>query len=60
MRRYLLALIIPLTIGGCTVYHRPAVVAPAYVARCPAGYRYDGYDCHRVYAEPHRVEVEIR
>ena len=60
MRRLLLSFVIPGVLAGC-VYGRPAVVEPQYVARCPAGYRYDGTYCQRIYAEePARVEVEIR
>ncbi len=47
MRRILLAIISAGTLAGCL--YRPAVTAPRYVAQCPAGYRFDGHDCHRVY-----------
>ena len=59
MKHLLLALSIPFVLAGC-YERRPAVVQPSYVARCPAGYRYDCNDCHRIYARPHRVEVEVR
>ena len=62
MKRILFAIFIPIMAAGCVVeeHHRPAVTSPSYVAQCPRGYRYDGHDCHRIYAEPHRVDVEIR
>jgi hypothetical protein len=63
LKRILLAVVFPavtaVTSIGCTVEHRPAVTEPRYVARCPAGYRYDGNDCHRV-DRPARIVVEER
>jgi hypothetical protein len=59
LKRILLSLVIPCAISACVAeHHRPAVVAPAYVASCPAGYRYDGNACRRIYSERH-VEVQV-
>jgi hypothetical protein len=62
LKRILFAVVFPALTGiGCTVEHRrPAVVEPRYVARCPAGYRYDGNDCHRVTPVARVVVVEER
>jgi hypothetical protein len=62
MQRLIMSLIITTALAGCIAERRrPVNVAPRYVARCPAGYRYDGNDCHRVVVEePHRVEVIVR
>ncbi len=49
LRRILFALVVPGMFAGCVAYHRPRVVQPQYVARCPAGYVYDGNDCHERY-----------
>jgi hypothetical protein len=60
LKRILFLLMVPGMMGGCVVReHRPAVVGARYVPRCPVGYRYDGYDCHRVARDP-EVEVQIR
>jgi len=59
LKRIFIALVLPALGIGCTISeHRPAVVEPRYVARCPAGYRYDGNDCHRV-SPPTRVMVDV-
>lgn len=58
LKQIFFAAVIPALTGiGCTIEHRrPAVVEPRYVAQCPAGYRYDGNDCHRI-SQPARVIV---
>jgi hypothetical protein len=57
-KRILLALVVPVLATGCIVQpRRPKYVQPQYVAQCPAGYQYDGYNCVRI---PHHNQAKVR
>lgn len=49
LKRIIMALLLAAALAGCVVRARPATVRASYVPRCPAGYYYDGYDCHLRY-----------